>query len=125
MPKLNIDLSQVVTYLRQNAGKKHLKDMEAELGLSITFIRKVAASQDISLFYMKPKVKEKIDAIQEMLESGKNPYQIARKLGIYYSHVNYLAEKYIGVKPRKREARERPERETQFFNAHARENWLV
>jgi hypothetical protein len=122
MPKLNIDLSTVVSYLKQNAGQKSIRDMEEELNLSITFIRKVASSQGICLQYKKP-VEEKVSKIKDLLDQGLTPHSISQKINCRYSHVTYLMQRYIGYTPKTKVSTS--ESEMGYFNPSLRENWLV
>jgi AraC-like DNA-binding protein len=127
MPKLNIDLSKVVRYLKAYAGKKSIVEMCHDLDLSATFIRELAKSQGIEISIRKRQTLDKAEQIKELLDKGLNPSQIARKLGMYYNSVYYISETYLGKTPSKREWKNRTESQNDsvFFNPSERENWLI
>jgi hypothetical protein len=127
MPKLNIDIAAVVRYLNIHAGKKHISLMSLELGLSISFIQKVAKSQGIEISTKKPEERNRIEVIKEGLSIGKSLSAISKELGLYYNSVYRLVEKYNleCYVTRKSAPKVRVSSPSKLFNPHERENWLI
>ena len=128
MPKLNIDMTQVVKYLRNNAGQKSVTAMSVEIGYSTSFLTKVAKSQGIEISLTKIRSRYNVDQLKERLQSGMSINAAARELGMCFNAAWYHIRK-ANISDHKPEPIVKKERSMVnskgFFNPHARENWLV